>query len=50
MLVAVVVAVAARVADATHIGTGLWLAGMAGILTTVGGSIVAWTRRRYPAT
>ncbi|MEE2697779.1 MAG: hypothetical protein VX516_04970, partial [Actinomycetota bacterium] len=46
VLVAVLVAVAANVADATRTGTGLWLAGMAGTMTTVGGSIVAWKRRR----
>jgi hypothetical protein len=50
LLVAVVVAVAANVADATHAGTGIWLAGLAGTLSLVGGSIAAWTRRRYPTT
>ena len=50
LLVAVVVAVAARVADATHIGTGLWMAGVAGTLSLAGGSLAAWKRRRYPNT
>jgi hypothetical protein len=44
-LVAVVVAVAANVADATRVGPGLWLAGVAGIAQVAGGSLAAWKRR-----
>jgi hypothetical protein len=50
LLVAVVVVVAANVADATHAGTGIWLAGLAGTLSLAGGSIAAWTQRRCPTT
>ena len=50
LLVAVVGAGAARGADATHSGTGLWLAGVAGTLSLAGGSLAGWKRRRYPNT
>ncbi|MBC8364346.1 MAG: hypothetical protein H8E59_05060 [Actinobacteria bacterium] len=46
LLAVAVVAVAASAADATDLGKGFWLTGVAGTLSMVGGSLTAWKQRQ----